>query len=279
PDGIYENVFATSKQIEKITSDRRVKGLTLTGSVGTGRILAELAGRNLKKSVMELGGSDPAIVLDDADLELASKSIARARCFNTGQYCIAAKRVFVADRIYDDFMSLFLDEMKSYECGDPLELGTKMGPLARKDLRVNLDRQVKDSISKGASLTLGGEIPEGIGYFYPATILENINLDSPAFNQELFGPVAAVIKYKDDQEAISLANNSDYGLGASIYSADKERALNLSTQIEAGNVYINQPVTSTPELPCGGIKNSGYGREYGEEGIKEFVNIKTVWMK
>jgi len=240
--------------------------------------VAEQAGRHLKKTVLELGGSDPFLVLDDADLERAARTAAEARLINSGQSCIAAKRFIVMERVADQFLELFTSEMRARKVGDPLDPTTQVGPQARLDLRENLHRQVQESVERGARLMLGGELPGGRGAFYPPTVLVAVEPGMPAFDQETFGPVAAVIRAKDEADAIGIANASPYGLGAAVWTGDTKRGERVARELEAGSVFVNGLVKSDPRLPFGGVKRSGYGRELSEYGLREFVNVKTVWV-
>ncbi len=278
PAGVFQSLLIGSNKVADIINNPLVKAATLTGSENAGKNVARLSGANLKKTVMELGGSDPFIILDDASLETAADIGVTARLINNGQSCIAAKRFIVVEKTYDDFLDLFSEKMKNIKMGDPLDYNTDLGPLARKDLLLDLNLQVQSSIKLGAKLLMGGNMPDSKGYFYPATILTDVTPGMPAFDEELFGPVAAVIKAKDNKEAIKLANNSAFGLGASLWTRDIEKAKELAHKIEAGAVFVNGLVKSDPRLPFGGIKLSGYGRELSHYGIKEFVNIKTVWI-
>ena len=286
--GFPEYVFNTLKlgrekireMAPKIIGHPLVKAVTLTGSTGAGKKTAQNAGANLKKTVMELGGSDPYVVLEDADMEKTVETCVTARMINSGQSCIAAKRFIINEKIYDEFVDRFTEKMGRLDMGDPTGDGIDYGPQARGDLREDLHRQVTGSIDKGADLLLGGEIPAGDGFFYPATGLKNVQKGMPAFDEETFGPVAAMIKAKDDEEAVRLANDSDFGLGASVFSRDSDKAEKIAREhLEAGCCFVNDFVKSDPRLPFGGIKESGYGRELSPFGIKEFVNIKTVVVK
>ncbi len=281
--GFPENVFRTlligPGLVDEIIKNPKVKAATLTGSEYAGSKVAELSGKMLKKTVMELGGSDPFIVFADADLDDAVNTGVTARLINNGQSCIAAKRFIVVEEIAGEFEQKFTEKMKNVKTGNPMDESTELGPLARKDLLVELDLQVKDSVRLGAKILTGGIPLEGEGYFYPATVLSEVQKGMPAYEQELFGPVAAVIRAKDENDAISIANDSEFGLGASLWTRDIEKAKQLSHKIEAGSVFINGLVKSDPRLPFGGIKKSGYGRELSHYGIKEFVNIKTIWIK
>ncbi|PYP48213.1 MAG: succinate-semialdehyde dehydrogenase [Gemmatimonadetes bacterium] len=278
PDGLFRAVFLSNARAGDVIADERVRAVTLTGSDRAGSQVAEQAGRHLKKTVLELGGSDPFIVLDDADLERAAQAAAEARLINSGQSCIAAKRFIVVERVADQFLERFTSEMRARKVGDPLDPTTQVGPQARLDLRENLHRQVRESVQRGARLMLGGELPKGRGAFYPPTVLVAVEPGMPAFDQETFGPVAAVIRAKDEADAIRIANASPYGLGAAVWTRDTQRGERVAREIEAGSVFVNGLVKSDPRLPFGGVKRSGYGRELSEYGLREFVNVKTVWV-
>ena len=278
PDGLFRAVFLSNARAGDVIADERVRAVTLTGSDRAGSQVAEQAGRHLKKTVLELGGSDPFIVLDDADLERAAQAAAEARLINSGQSCIAAKRFIVVERVADQFLERFTSEMRARKVGDPLDPTTQVGPQARLDLRENLHRQVRESVQRGARLMLGGELPKGRGAFYPPTVLVAVEPGMPAFDQETFGPVAAVIRAKDEADAIRIANASPYGLGAAVWTRDTQRGERVAREIEAGSVFVNGLVESDPRLPFGGVKRSGYGRELSEYGLREFVNVKTVWV-
>jgi len=278
PDGLFRAVFLSNARAGDVIADERVRAVTLTGSDRAGSQVAEQAGRHLKKTVLELGGSDPFIVLDDADLERAAQAAAEARLINSGQSCIAAKRFIVVERVADQFLERFTSEMRARKVGDPLDPTTQVGPQARLDLRENLHRQVRESVQRGARLMLGGELPKGRGAFYPPTVLVAVEPGMPAFDQETFGPVAAVIRAKDEADAIRIANASPYGLGAAVWTRDMQRGERVAREIEAGSVFVNGLVKSDPRLPFGGVKRSGYGRELSEYGLREFVNVKTVWV-
>jgi len=278
PRGVFATILVGSSAVAPLIADRRIVAVTLTGSDHAGSQVAQHAGRELKKTVLELGGSDPFIVLADADLAAAASTAADARLVNSGQSCIAAKRFIVVEAVADRFLERFVHELRSRRVGDPLSRDTQVGPQARVDLRDALHRQVEESVKRGAKLLLGGEIPAGKGAFYPATLLTAVDKGMPAFDEETFGPVAAVIRAKDETDAVRLANDSPFGLGASVWTQDRARAERLAAQIEAGSVFVNGLVKSDPRLPFGGIKRSGYGRELSEYGIREFVNIKSVWI-
>ena len=279
PENIFRTLLIGPGLVEEIIKNPKVKAATLTGSEYAGSRVAELSGKMLKKTVMELGGSDPFIVFPDANLDEAINTAVTARLINNGQSCIAAKRFIVVESIAEEFEKKFTERMSAVKIGDPADEKTELGPLARKDLLIELDQQVKDSVRLGAKILTGGNPLEGEGYFYPATVLSNVQKGMPAYEQELFGPVAAIIKAKDEEDAIRIANDSEFGLGASLWTSDINKAKKLSYQIDAGSVFINGLVKSDPRLPFGGIKKSGYGRELSHYGIKEFVNIKTVWIK
>jgi succinate-semialdehyde dehydrogenase/glutarate-semialdehyde dehydrogenase len=278
PPGLFATVLIGSSAVAPLIADRRIAAVTLTGSDRAGSQVAEQAGRELKKTVLELGGSDPFIVLADADLAAAASTAADARLVNSGQSCIAAKRFIVVEAVADRFLERFVQELRSRRVGDPLARETQVGPQARVDLRDALHRQVEESVKRGAKLLLGGEIPPGKGAFYPATLLTAVDRGMPVFDEETFGPVAAVIRANDEADAVRLANDSPFGLGASVWTTDRVRAERMAAQIEAGSVFVNGLVKSDPRLPFGGIKRSGYGRELSEYGIREFVNIKSVWI-
>jgi len=278
PRGLFSTVLVEAPAVAALIADPRIVAATLTGSDRAGSKVAEQAGRELKKTVLELGGSDPFIVLADADVAAAARTAADARLINSGQSCIAAKRFIVVEPVADEFLERFVDELRSRRVGDPVARETQVGPQARVDLRDALHRQVVESVKRGARLLLGGEIPAGKGAFYPPTLLTAVDKGMPAFDEETFGPVAAVVRAKDEADAVRLANDSAFGLGASLWTRDRARAERLAAQVEAGSVFVNGLVKSDPRLPFGGIKRSGYGRELSEYGIREFVNIKSVWI-
>jgi len=279
PSNIFRTFIITSNQVDAVLENPNVKATTLTGSEFAGSMVASKSGKMLKKSVMELGGSDPFIVLKDAELEMAVTTAVTARLLNNGQSCIAAKRFIIVEEVAEEFEKLFVQKMNDVIVGDPMDEQTGLGPIAREDLLNELHEQVIMSVDAGAKLLTGGKKLDRTGYYYPATILTDVKKGMPAYDEELFGPVASVIKVKDENEAINVANDSVYGLGASLWTNDVNKAAKLAGEIEAGSVFINGMVKSDPRLPFGGIKLSGFGRELSHYGIKEFVNIKTVWIK
>ncbi|MCA8999800.1 MAG: NAD-dependent succinate-semialdehyde dehydrogenase [Planctomycetaceae bacterium] len=278
PPGCLASLVVSRDQVSELISHPDVRAITLTGSEGAGRAVAEEAGRNLKKCVLELGGSDPFIVLPDADLERTVEKGVFARMQNTGQSCIAAKRFIIHDDIYDRFVEAYVARMKTLKMDDPLDVSTEVGPMAREDLLTELHDQVSESIEQGAVCALGGKRAERPGYFYQPTVLKDVTPGMAAFEEETFGPAAALIRAKDEKTALEMANRSSFGLGASLWTNDVKRAEELASQIESGSVFINEPTRSDATVPFGGVKNSGYGRELAEFGIHEFVNVKTVWV-
>jgi succinate-semialdehyde dehydrogenase/glutarate-semialdehyde dehydrogenase len=277
PPNLFRTLIIESSQVQAVIEHKLVRAATLTGSGPAGRSVASKAGAVLKKTVLELGGSDPYLVLEDADLDLAAEVSTKGRLVNAGQSCIAAKRFVVVEKVRRDFEERFVKHMSAVRMGDPLADGTEMGPLARHDLRATLHRQVEASIAQGATCLLGGTIPPGPGAYYPPTILTGVRKDMPAYDEELFGPVAAIMPVRDEAEAIAAANNSVFGLGGGVFTRDLVRGELIAAElIESGNVFVNAAVRSDPRLPFGGIKESGYGRELSHYGIREFVNIKAV---
>jgi succinate-semialdehyde dehydrogenase/glutarate-semialdehyde dehydrogenase len=279
PEGVFQALLVGSDAVAGILDDPRVKAATLTGSTPAGSSVAERAGRRLKKTVLELGGSDSFIVLPSADLDAAAKTAAKARCINNGQSCIAAKRFIVHADVYDAFSERFVREMEALKVDDPMLPETDVGPLAMASTRDDVERQVRESVAAGARVLTGGERIDGPGFFYPPTILADIPEAAPAYREEVFGPVALLFRAADADEAIRLANDSDFGLGSSVWTRDEAEAERFVDEIEAGMTFVNAMVASDPRLPFGGVKQSGYGRELGRVGIHEFVNIKSVWME
>ena len=277
PEHLFRALMIGSREVERVIEHPLVRAVTLTGSGDAGRAVARKAGELLKKTVLELGGSDPYLVLEDADLDLAAAVCAKGRLVNGGQSCIAAKRFLVVESVRQAFEARFVARMQATRPGDPLEEETAMGPMARHDLRDALHRQVEESIARGARCLLGGEIPPAQGAFYPPTVLTDVRKGMPAFDEELFGPVAAIVPVADEAEAIAAANDSVFGLGAAVMTGDRARGERIAAElIESGSVFVNDSVRSDPRLPFGGVKESGYGRELSSYGIREFVNIKTV---
>ena len=279
PKAVFRTLLIGSRQVKAVIENPLVSAVTLTGSTPAGKAVAAQAGAVLKKTVLELGGSDPYLVLEDADLDLAVNTCVTSRLINSGQSCVNAKRFIVVEPLVDAFTEKFVAAMKAKKVGDPFADGTDIGPQSRPDLRDELHKQVMDSVAKGARLLLGGEIPPGNGSFYPPTVLTGVRKGMPAYDEELFGPVAAIIKARNESEAVGIANDSIFGLGASVFTKDVARGERVARELEAGCTFVNTLVASDPRLPFGGIKESGYGRELGSYGIKEFVNIKTVYVR
>jgi len=279
PSGLIGGALVESKDVRALIEDRRIAAVTFTGSTGTGRKVAEAAGQALKKTVLELGGSDPYVILEDADLEHAADIAVKARMVNTGQSCIAAKRFIVVSPLKSRLEELVVERMKNLEMGDPTDPATTVGPMATIDLRDDLHRQVRESIEGGAKLLLGGEVPSQAGAWYLPTVLTNVTRGTPAYEEELFGPVASIIDAKDDDDAIEVANDSRFGLGAAVFTADRAKGERIArVRLRAGSCFVNDSVRSDPRLPFGGIGDSGYGRELSWLGIQEFVNAKTVYV-
>ncbi len=279
PAAAFRALLVPGSAVITVIESSHIAAVTLTGSEAAGSAAASAAGKAFKKTVLELGGSDPFIVLEDADLEAAARAGVRARYQNTGQSCIAAKRFIVMEKVWQQYQDLFLTEVKTLKIGDPTDRATRIGPLARPDLLDDLDRQVHRSVERGAKLLLGGNRRAGRGNFYHPTVLSEVPPDSPAGCEEVFGPVAALMRVRNEDEAIEVANSTPYGLGSSIWTSDLSKARTLAREIDAGQVFVNGMVISDPRLPFGGVKRSGYGRELSEFGIREFVNIQTVWIK
>ena len=277
PNDLFRTILIDHDQSEALIGHDKVRGVTLTGSDGAGSIVGQQAAKAIKKVVLELGSNDAFIVLEDADVELAVETCTQARLINNGETCVAAKRFIVVDSLYDAFRERIVKKFADAKSGDPMNDDSDLGPLARKDLQEKLHEQVEDSVAKGATIAVGGQLPEGKGSFYPATILENVEKGQPAYDDELFGPVASLIRAKDQDDALRIANDSRYGLGGAIFSKDEDKAIRLAREeFDTGMVYINGYGLANPALPFGGVKNSGHGREHGGFGIKEFVNIKGL---
>jgi succinate-semialdehyde dehydrogenase/glutarate-semialdehyde dehydrogenase len=279
PDNVFQSLLINSAMVEKIIENELIQAVTITGSTNAGKQVAQKAGSLIKKMVLELGGSDAYVILEDADLEKTAEICVNSRLINSGQSCIAAKRFIVVNPVQKEFTKLFLNKMKAKKMGDPLNATSDIGPQARVDLRNELHDQVKRSVKKGARCILGGELPKGKNAYYPATILTKVKPGMPAYDEELFGPVAAIITARDEADAIRIANDSNFGLGAAVFTANTKRGEKIATEdLQAGSCFVNASVKSDPRLPFGGIKQSGYGRELGMFGIHEFVNIKTVYI-
>ncbi len=280
PKGLFSSALVASKRVKKMIQHPSVQAVTLTGSTPAGRAVASQAGAVLKKTVLELGGSDPYVVLEDADLALTAETCVNARLINSGQSCIAAKRFVVVKAVLQEFTDRFVALMREKKSGRPLEPDIDLGPLARVDLRDQLHEQVQQSVAKGAKLVLGGAMTGGLGAFYPPTVLADVQPGMPAYEEELFGPVAAIIAADDEADAVRIANDTSFGLGAAVFTRDVARGERIARdELEAGLCFVNAVVKSDPRLPFGGIKESGYGRELSSFGIREFVNIKTVYVK
>jgi succinate-semialdehyde dehydrogenase / glutarate-semialdehyde dehydrogenase len=279
PVGAFQTLLIGSDGVEKVLNDKRVVAATLTGSEAAGRSVASIAGKQIKKTVLELGGSDPFIVMPSADLDQAVTTAVKARTINNGQSCIAAKRFIIASGIYETFERNFVAQMRGLRVGDPMQESTDIGPLATPQILKDLDEQVRKAVASGARVLTGGKQPERSGNFYEPTVLTNISEQSPVYCEEVFGPVALLFRVETTEQAIQLANATTFGLGAAAWTNDPQEQTRFIDELEAGCVFINGMVASDPRLPFGGVKNSGYGRELGEFGIREFVNVKTVWVK
>jgi succinate-semialdehyde dehydrogenase/glutarate-semialdehyde dehydrogenase len=277
PKNVYQSLLIDGATASDLIKHKYVRGVTFTGSDEVGKEVAKEAASLSKKTVMELGSNDAFLVLADADIDQAVEMCIQGRVINNGETCVAAKRFVIVDSIYDEFKDKFVEQCRKLKVGDPTRENTDLGPMARRDLRDELHQQVKKSIEEGATLSLGGEIPDSDGYYYPVTVLENVSSGMPAYDDELFGPVASLIRVRDDKEAMEVANDSRYGLGGGIFSTDTQSAIDLAKdEFDTGMVNINGYSLAQPNLPFGGVKDSGYGREHGGYGIREFVNIKTI---
>src|SRR6184192_1086239 len=277
-DGVFQTLLVEPEQVEKLIVDARVKAVTLTGSDKAGSVVASTAAREIKKSVLELGGSDAFIVMPSADFERALSTAVKARTINTGQSCIAAKRFIVADQIYDRFLEQFVDRMRALKIGDPMNPETELGPLATEQILQGVDDQVQKTIAAGAKLLTGGNRIHGAGFFYEPTVLVDVPKESPAYREEVFGPVAAVFRVGDADAAVELANDTTFGLGSSTWTQDRKEQKLFASELDSGMVFINAMVASDPRLPFGGVKRSGFGRELGAAGVREFTNAKTIWI-
>lgn len=280
PENVFRTIIISSKQVESVIRNKNIQAVTLTGSTPAGRSVASIAGSEVKKTLLELGGSDPYVILEDADLDSAVEVCVNARLVNGGQSCIAAKRFIIVEDVYNEFEEIFVQKMKSKKMGDPFDESNHLGPQARTDLRKELHDQVKLSVTKGAKLLLGGEIPKGKGAYYPPTVLADAAPGMPAYDDEIFGPVASLIKVKSEGEGIKVANATSFGLGAAVFTKDIMRGERIAgKELVSGACFVNDSVRSDPRLPFGGVKESGYGRELSLFGIREFVNIKAVCIK
>ena len=278
PAGLFTNLLIASSRVAAVIEMSEIAAVTLTGSVGAGKAVAAKAGSVIKKTVLELGGSDAYVVLEDADLDQAVEICTKSRLINSGQSCIAAKRFVVVERLCEEFERGMVERMRAVRMGNPLEPGVEVGPQARADLRDALHEQVTKSVAAGARLLLGGEVPPGPGAFYPPTVLADVRPGMPAYEEELFGPVAAILPAKDQADAVRIANDSVFGLGGAVFTRDLVSGERVARELAAGCCFVNDLVRSDPRLPFGGVKESGYGRELGAVGIREFVNVKTVWV-
>ncbi len=277
PEHVFSTMVLTNEQTASVIAHKYISGVTFTGSEQTGMILAACAGSHLKKIVVELGGNDPYLILEDAELDWAAQVLVASRLNNNGQTCIAAKRIIVVSDVADALIEKILALVQTYQYGDPLDPNTKLGPMARDDLRLHVHQQVRESIAKGAMLRLGGNLPKERGYYYPATVLTHVRPGMPAFDDEVFGPVFSITLAADEADAIQLANHSRFGLGAAVFTQNLERGERIATEeLQVGQAAVNSAVASDPRLPFGGTKHSGFGRELAREGIREFMNIKTV---
>ena len=280
PQNVFRTLVISSKKVEAVIRNKNIQAVTLTGSTPAGKSVASIAGSEVKKTLLELGGSDPYVILEDADLESAAEICVNARLINGGQSCIAAKRFIIVEEIYNKFEELFVQKMKARKMGDPFDEANHLGPQARNDLRDELHEQVMLSVQKDAKLLLGGEVPKMKGAYYPPTVLANVTPGMPAYDDEIFGPVASLIKVKNEVEAIRVANSTSFGLGAAVFTKDSARGERIAEkELVSGSCFVNEAVRSDPRLPFGGVKESGYGRELSLFGIREFVNIKTVCIK
>ncbi len=278
PEGVFQTLLVGASRVAAIVADPRVEAVTLTGSEGAGSQVGAAAGKAIKKTVLELGGSDPFVVMPSANLEVAARTAVAARCINNGQSCIAAKRFIVHEKVYGDFERRFVEGMKALEVGDPMAEATDVGPLATAQVRDDVSRQVEASVKAGAKLLCGGKKRAGKGFFYEPTVLAEIPKGAPAYAEEVFGPVASLFRVRSVDEAVALANESTFGLGSSVWTQDEGERRRFADEIEAGQTFVNALVASDPRMPFGGVKRSGYGRELSAYGIREFTNVKTIWV-
>jgi succinate-semialdehyde dehydrogenase/glutarate-semialdehyde dehydrogenase len=278
PADVFQTLLIGSDKVEKILRDKRVAAATLTGSGPAGQSVAAIAGGEIKKTVLELGGSDPFIVMPSADLDKAAEVATTARCQNNGQSCIAAKRFIVHESVADEFERLFADKLSALPVGDPMDDKTKVGPLATEQGRKDVEELVSDAVAKGARVVVGGQRPDGPGWYYPPTLITGITKDMRMYGEEVFGPVASLYRVPDLDAAMELANDTDFGLGSNIWTDDEAERERFVRDIQAGMAFVNGMTTSYPQLPFGGVKTSGYGRELAVHGMREFLNIKSVWV-
>jgi succinate-semialdehyde dehydrogenase/glutarate-semialdehyde dehydrogenase len=277
-EGVFQTLLVEPDQVEKLIADPRVKAVTVTGSEKAGAAVASAAAREIKKSVLELGGSDAFVVMQSADFESALNTAVKARTINTGQSCIAAKRFIIATEIHEQFVQRFVERMRALKIGDPMDPATELGPLATEQILKGVDDQVQKTIAAGAKLLTGGNRVHGAGFFYEPTVLVNVPKESPAYREEVFGPVASIFPVGDAHAAVELANDTTFGLGSSAWTRDRDEQKLFTSELDAGMVFINAMVASDPRLPFGGVKRSGFGRELGAAGIREFTNTKTIWI-
>ena len=279
PEDLFQVILIDHETSDKLIEHPKVRGVTMTGSDGAGRHIGSVAAKSLKKTVLELGSNDAYLVLEDADIETAVKFSVMGRLYNNGETCVSAKRFIVADKVHDAFVDAFVAEMKKINMGDPTDENVQLGPLSSQDQFETVRDQVKESVDKGAKVLCGGEVPDRTGAYYPATVLSDLKPGMPAFDDEIFGPVASIIRAKDDEDAMRLANDSRYGLGGGIFSKDEDRALKLAKEhFDTGMIRINSFGAADPNMPFGGVKDSGYGREHGGFGMKEFANAKAIFL-
>ena len=279
PKNLFTVLIIDHETSDKIIEHKLVRGVTLTGSSKAGEYVAQKAAKVLKKTVLELGSNDAYLVLDDADIDLAVQTSIFARTYNNGETCVAAKRFVVVEKVYDQFKAAFVKGMEAVNFGDPMDKASKLGPMAREDLRDKIHEQVEESVSNGATILCGGQVPDVTGYYYPSTVLGDVKPGQPAYSDELFGPVASLIKAKDNEDAMRIANDSRFGLGGGIFSKDEDKAIQLAKDhFDTGMININSYGLAHPNMPFGGVKDSGYGREHGGFGIREFVNTKSIML-
>ena len=279
PAGLFEAIIIDHDTSDDIIAHDKIRGVTMTGSDGAGSHIGQIAAKNLKKTVLELGSNDAYLILEDADVELAIKTCVEGRLYNNGQTCVSAKRFVVTDAVYDQFVAGFVEQMKATQMGDPMQDDTQLGPLSSKEQYDTISQQVRDSVKNGATVLCGGDPDDRTGQYYPATVLADCKPGMPAYDDELFGPIASIIRAKDDEDAMRIANDSRYGLGGGIFTADEDKARRLARDhFDTGMIRINSFGAADPNMPFGGVKDSGFGREHGGFGLKEFVNVKAIYM-